>query len=162
MAEAAAQDDSKKGGGMMRTLIVGLLMAALGGGGGWYYLTQVAAHAETDGPAAPKLAEPIYWPFEPAFVVNLPDGAYMRYLKIDVALMTRDSAVPGALEKHAPLLRNELLMLMSTADYQNLLTRDGKEALRAQSLDAINARLAELEVAESAVEAIYFTNFVMQ
>ena len=36
-------------------------------------------------------AEPVYWAFEPAFVVNLPDGAYMRYLKVDLALMTRDA-----------------------------------------------------------------------
>lgn len=162
MAEAAAQaNEAKKGGGIMKMLMGLLFLAAVGGGGGWYYLTQMApaeaAEAETE-----RRAPPIYWSFEPAFVVNLPDGAYMRYLKVDLALMTRDAELPAALEQHTPLLRNELLMLFSNSDYEALLSADGKEALRTSAIDSLNERLIELGAAEGAIENLYFTSFVMQ
>lgn len=159
MAEAATE--AKKGGGVMKLLMGLLFAAAVGGGGGWYYFTQVeqveASEAETV-----KRADPIYWSFEPAFVVNLPDGAYMRYLKVDLTLMTRDVQLPVTLEKHAPLLRNELLMLFSNAEYEKLLSAEGKESLRAEAIRSLNVRLVELGAAEGGIEDLYFTSFVMQ
>lgn len=161
MADAAKSAGQGKGGSLMMKLLMGMLFAAaVGGGGAWYYTSQMVA--EADPGAESKRAEPIYWAFDPAFVVNLPDGAYMRYLKLDMTLMTRDPKIPAALERHAPLLRNELLMLFSSSDYEALLAAEGKEALRARAIDSLNARLAELGVGDNGIEAIYFTSFVMQ
>lgn len=159
MAEAATE--AKKGGGVMKLLMGLLFAAAVGGGGGWYYFTQMAP-VEASEAETVKRADPIYWPFDPAFVVNLPDGAYMRYLKVDLALMTRDVQLPAMLEKHAPLLRNELLMLFSNAEYEKLLNAEGKESLRADAISSLNARLVELGAAEGGIEDLYFTSFVMQ
>lgn len=162
MAEAAMEaNKAKKGGGVMKLLMGLIFAAAVGGGGGWYYFTQMAPVEAAEAETA-KRAEPIYWSFEPAFVVNLPDGAYMRYLKVDLALMTRDVDLPAALEKHAPLLRNELLMLFSNAEYEKLLSAAGKESLRAEAISGLNARLVELGAAEGGIEDLYFTSFVMQ
>lgn len=162
MAEAAMDaNKAKKGGGLMKMLMGLLFAAAVGGGGGWYYFTQMAPVEAADAEAE-KRAPPIYWSFEPSFVINLPDGAYMRYLKVDLALMTRDAKLPAALEQHTPLLRNELLMLFSNAEYERLLSAEGKEALRAEAISSLNARLVELGAAEGGIENLYFTSFVMQ
>lgn len=161
MAEAAVEARNTKGGGMLTKLLMGLLFAAaVGGGGGWYYFTQLAP---PPGEAAePERVEPVYWAFEPAFVVNLPDGAYMRYLKVDLTLMTRDPKLPELLDRHAPLLRNELLMLFSNADYEALLAAEGKERIRREAIASLNARLVDLGAAEGGIENLYFTSFVMQ
>lgn len=165
MAEANEGKAKSKGGGMIKLLFVLLFVAAVGGGGAWFYLTQVAVATDVD-PDAPKpaakKAEAVYWPFAPSFVVNLPDGAYMRYLKLDLELMTRDPALVATLEKHAPLLRDRLLLLFSGGDYQTLLGREGKLELQAAALSEINRELASVGAAGDAVEALYFTNFVMQ
>ncbi len=152
----------------MKTLAIVVFVAALSAGGAWYYFKHVAAPAtaEEGGAEAPKKkADPVYWQFEPSFVVNLPDGAYMRYVKLDIAVMTHDPELPAALEKHIPVMRSDILMLVSSAQYESLLTLEGKDGLRLSIIDALNVRLVELGVVAEAGEGIqdlYFTNFVMQ
>lgn len=162
MAEADRKDDrsSKKGGGMIRSLLIAGVLMLAGGGAATFYFSQTDATDPAGAPQPQRLAEPHYWAFLPSFVVNLPDGVYMRYLKVDVELMTRDARLPPRLEAHAPVLRHRLLMLYSSADYQTLLSREGKEALQQASLEEINAQLDALGL--SAVEDLYFTSFVMQ
>ncbi|MHA7833586.1 MAG: flagellar basal body-associated FliL family protein [Algiphilus sp.] len=152
----------------MKTLAIVVLVAALSAGGAWYYFNHVAAPAtpeEGEAEAPKKKADPVYWQFEPAFVVNLPDGAYMRYVKLDVAVMVHDPELPAVLEKHIPVMRNAILLLVSSAEYESLLTLEGKDGLRLAIIDALNTRLVELGVVAEAGEGIqdlYFTNFVMQ
>lgn len=152
----------------MKTLAIVVFVAAMSAGGAWYYFQHVASNPAAEGSEedAPKAkAEAVYWQFEPAFVVNLPDGAYMRYVKLDIALMMHDMELPLVLEKHLPVLRNAILMLVSDATYEDLLTLEGKEALRTAIIDALNAQLVDLGVIKEAAEgiqALYFTNFVMQ
>jgi len=148
---------------MVKVLMLAVVMLAIGGGGAFFYVQNMAAPAaegEAAEAAPEKKAKPVYWAFEPAFVVNLPDGAYMRYLKVDVNLMMRDPTLAEALDLHTPVLRNRLLMLFSSADYQSLMARSGKEALQAAALAEVNAQLEDVGVAP--VEALYFTNFVLQ
>lgn len=151
----------------MKTLAIVVFVAALSAGGAWYYFQHVAATEMAEGgeQAVAKKADPVYWQFEPAFVVNLPDGAYMRYVKLDIALMVHDADLPALLEKHLPVLRNAILMLVSSASYEDLLSLEGKEGLRAAILAALNAQLVELGVIAdpaAGIQALYFTNFVMQ
>ncbi|MBY8966981.1 flagellar basal body-associated FliL family protein [Algiphilus sp. NNCM1] len=152
----------------MKTLAIVVFVAAISLGGAWYYFNHVAAPAstqESEAEAPKPKANPVYWQFEPSFVVNLPDGAYMRYVKLDIAVMMHDAELPAVLDKHLPVLRSAVLMLVSSAQYDALLTLDGKEALRVAIIEALNARLLALGAIADAGEGIqdlYFTNFVMQ
>lgn len=152
----------------MKTLAIIVFVAALSAGGAWYYFNHVAAPASTEegeAEAPKKKVDPVYWQFEPSFVVNLPDGAYMRYVKLDIAVMMHDTQLPTALDKHLPVLRSAILMLVSSAEYEALLTLEGKEALRVAIIEALNARLLEVgAIAEAGqgIQDLYFTNFVMQ
>ena len=60
-----------------------------------------------------------------------------------------------------PVIRNNLIMLLSSQKQAEVSTRDGKEKLRADALAEIQKVLKE-QTGETGAEAVYFTIFVMQ
>ena len=79
-------------------------------------------------------AAPIYYKFDPAFVVNFGGEGSARYLQVTVEAMSRDAAVLEALKNNEPAVRNDLVMLFSSQDNATLMSVDGKEKLRAATL----------------------------
>ena len=59
------------------------------------------------------------------------------------------------------MLRSNLILLLSDQSQDTLLSREGKEALRAEALAEIQRVMTELG-GRPVVEALYFTSFVMQ
>lgn len=105
--------------------------------------------------------EAIYYEMTPAFVVNVEAERRVRYLQVKVEVMARDQAVIDAVDRHMPQIRNELLLLFSDLEYDKVQNREGRETLQQATREQIVSVLeAEEEPAE--VEAVYFTNFVMQ
>ena len=161
--------------------IAGALLIAAGGGA-WYFAQgahphkKAAAAAEGEGEAAAEApadaatgdeegatssAPPQYVEMNPAFVVNLEDDEALRYMQIDIEVMTRDPAVADAVKLHMPVIRNNLLLLFGQKHYHELDTREGKEKLRAEALAEVQAVMTK-EIGKPGVEALYFTSFVMQ
>lgn len=125
----------------------------------------VAEEAEQTGEADPEgeeqRPEAIYYEMSPAFVVNVEAQRRVRYLQVKVEVMARDQAVIDAVDRHMPQIRNELLLLFSDIEYDKVQSREGRETLQQATREQIVSVLeAEEEPAE--VEAVYFTNFVMQ
>ncbi len=112
------------------------------------------AKGEDAGPA-------VYLSLEPAFVVNAVGQGSTHYLQVSMDVMARDPAVIEAVKKHMPVIRNNLIMLLSSQDQAVVSTREGKEKLRAEALTEIQKVLKE-QTGETGVEAVYFTIFVMQ
>jgi flagellar FliL protein len=100
-------------------------------------------------------------PLDPSFIVNFEDQGVLRYLQIGVTVMSRDTAVIEAVASNMPPIRNNLIMLFASQSYANLGSTEGKEKLRNQALEAIQSILLK-EIGRPGIEAIYFTNFVMQ
>lgn len=117
-----------------------------------------AEAAASTGEAA--LAEAIYQRLEPAFLVNYPDKN-VRVMQIEISLMARDQAVIDAVNLHAPVIRNNILLLLSGQDPETIKTTEGKVALQAAVLEAVNQVLTEHAV-EKGVESVFFTSLVMQ
>ena len=96
----------------------------------WFF-TQ-SKHEEKTAQAPKKSATPPpaqYFALDPAFVVNLNgpvDG--LRYLQLEVQLMTRDPAALEAIKTHAPAIRARLLMLFSQVSPDQIADVAGKEA----------------------------------
>jgi flagellar FliL protein len=67
----------------------------------------------------------------------------------------------NAVTLHMPLIRNSLVLLFSSQSFVDLQTAAGKEVLKQASLDAINGIL-EQETGQGGIDAVLFTNFVMQ
>ncbi|SDR93178.1 flagellar FliL protein [Halopseudomonas litoralis] len=103
----------------------------------------------------------LYQPLEPAFTVNYAHGGRQRYMQANVVLMGRDPEAMAAAAEHLPLIRNRLVMLFSSAEFETLMTAEGKEALRAQATLAVQ-ELMEQELGKSVIESVLFTNLVLQ
>lgn len=148
-------------------IVLGIVLSTAAGGGVSFFVARMAApqpHAEggagTD-KAEEKKGPALYSSLDPVFVVNLDDDESMRYLQVNVEVMTRETAVQDALKAHAPLIRNNLLMLFSQQRYADLDSREGREKLQVAALAEIQKVLTE-QTGTPGAEAVLFTSFVMQ
>ena len=103
----------------------------------------------------------VYIPVDPAFVVNFASQGKARFLQVTVEVMTRDAGVTEKINLHMPVIRNNLMLLLSSQSYDDVSTLEGKESLREEALEVIQEILEE-ETGDPGIEAVYFTSFVMQ
>ncbi|WP_263139293.1 flagellar basal body-associated protein FliL [Pseudomonas sp. RIT-PI-AD] len=145
-----------------------LLVVSLSVGGTWFFVSKSnkAAEANKDeaksaegAPAGKQVA--LYEPMAPAFVVNFNQNGRQRYMQVSLSLMGRDKGEMDALKVHMPQLRNEMVMLFSSQDFDNLASPVGKEMLRQQATAKVQ-ELAKKETGKLTVEQVLFTNFVLQ
>ncbi|RKZ94214.1 MAG: flagellar basal body protein FliL, partial [Gammaproteobacteria bacterium] len=64
-------------------------------------------------------------------------------------------------QKHLPVIRNEIVLLLSGQKYEEMVTPEGKEQLRSELIETINNILKKRK-AKKGIDNIYFTSFVMQ
>jgi len=116
------------------------------------------AHHEEE--AKPK-TPPVYKSIEPAFVVNIDDAGMMRFLQVQVDLMSHDQLVIDSVDKYLPRIRGDLLMLFSTVQIEMVRSAEGRAQLQQQALATVNKVLKE-ETSKEGIEALYFTKLVVQ
>jgi len=104
---------------------------------------------------------PSYYKFTPAFIVNIPSNGRLRFLQIEVQLMAKSEDELKMIEAYAPVIRNDLITLFSSQNYDDLLTPDGKENLRKSAL-AVSRKILKENAGKPCVEQVLFTNFVTQ
>jgi flagellar protein FliL len=167
--QAPADAEAKPAGKMklIILIVVALLLAVGLSVGGTLFLLKKdgdKAEASAEAPAAasaPGKQPAIYEELTPAFVVNFDFQGRPRYMQVSVALMGRDQAALDALKVHMPVLRNNLVMLFSSQDFETLATPVGMEMLRQQATASVQ-ELAQKETGKQAVEQVLFTNLVLQ
>jgi flagellar FliL protein len=154
----------KKGKGPLLWIVLAVVIAG-GGAGGWFATRGHAAKSAEATPAS-KPQEPraaaIYYRFDPAFVVNFGGEGNARYLQVMLEAMSRDPAMIDLIKNNEPAVRNDLLLLLSGQEYGVLMTPEGKERLRAATLETIRKIVATEGGDPAKVEAVYFTSFVIQ
>ncbi len=189
--EKGKEEASKKGGlsTVKIIIIVVTLTLLLGGGlvGGTFYfvsnMNQTQASNSKDG--ASKTAEgeeggeldkeeaaenkvletPHYFSMDPKFVVSFSNQKYARFMQFSLEIMSRDAEVIQKVEEHNPVIRSSLLMLFGTQGYDEMVTREGKEKLLKDTAADINKTLQTVTGSSdmaTAIEAAYFTSFVIQ
>jgi flagellar protein FliL len=154
----------KKGKLGLILMIVAVLV--LGGGGAAAYFL-LSGHKDPKAAAAEKAKEAektpaLYVALDPPFVVNFEAEQLVRFLQVTVQVMSRDPATVELIKTNDPVVRNDLLLLLGNQSYQTISSREGKEKLRLQSLDAVRKVVTSAGGKAEKVEAIYFTSFVMQ
>jgi flagellar FliL protein len=163
-------DAPKKKGKLL--IIIGAAVVLLAGGGAafWFLRPHHAANATeataaggqaAAEPSAPKAA-PIYYKFDPAFIVNFGGEGNVRYLQITLEAMSRDPKVVEEIKNNEPAIRNDLVLLFSAQQYDALLAAEGKEKLRQATLEAVRKAVAAESGKSEAIEGVYFTSFVIQ
>jgi flagellar protein FliL len=180
-ADDAPPPSPKKSGGFMATAVNGFgvftlsLLAVVAGGfinaklhplpdlkldkdGTITAIVPVAAAAkgESGSPGKPTL----YFAIDPPLVVNFEDGSVVRFLQITMEVMSHDEKAIDSVQKNIPLIRNNLLLLMSNRNYQSMMSREGKEKLRQEALAEVRA--VQKKVGGPDVEDLLFTTFVVQ
>ncbi|MEJ0039063.1 MAG: flagellar basal body-associated FliL family protein [Gammaproteobacteria bacterium] len=150
---------------------LGLLLAivavlVVGGGGAAAYFV-LGGHKDPKATAAQKAKEAektpaLYVALDPPFVVNFEAEQLVRFLQVTVQVMSRDPVTAELIKTNDPVVRNDLLLLLGNQSYATISSRDGKEKLRQQALEAVRKVVTGAGGKAEKVEAIYFTSFVMQ
>ena len=102
----------------------------------------------------------VYYAIDPPLVVNFEDGSVVRFLQITMEVMAHDQKAIDSVQKNIPLIRNNLLLLMSNRNYQSMMSREGKEKLRQEALAEVRA--VQKKEGGPDVDDILFTSFVVQ
>jgi len=166
------EEAPKKKGGSKMTLIIIIVAVLLVVGGSigatLYFLSSsedtIESESESEEEEVEEVElqkEAIYQKISPAFVVNFQGSGKTRYLQVHVTVMGRDPDAMAALEVHMPLIKNNLTLMFSSQNFDELKTPEGKEKMRQQSTEAIQA-IMQKELKRPGIETVLFTNFVMQ
>jgi len=160
-------------------ILAAVILLAGGGGAAYFFFFKSApvegehgehADAKTeekheekhDDPEADAVAaEKLYFDLPKPLVVNLPKGSSAKFVLISVSMLIEGADVVDVLKKNEPMIRNNLLMLISAQNAEELKTREGKEKLRVGMLESISATLTKMS-GKSRLKEIYFTSFIMQ
>lgn len=162
---AEIENDTKPAASRKKLFVLigaGVLALLLSVGGVLFFVMSGDAEKPAE-EVAVKASKPValYQPLDPAFVVNYTHAGRQRYMQVNVVLMGRDAEGMAALTRHLPLLRNQLVMLFTSEEFETLFDAEGKETLRQRATLAIQA-LLEKEIGNPVIESVLFTNIVLQ
>jgi flagellar FliL protein len=142
-------------------IIIALAVLVLGVAGAATFFLMGGEESEEGAAEAEVVVAPaIYLEVKPAVLATLSVDGKQRYMQVSLSVMSREQTALDAVEYHMPSIRSKLNILYGGVDFKLAQTVEGKEALRAESLNIINGVL-EAE-GEALIEEVYFTNFVMQ
>ncbi len=136
---------------------------AVGAGGTFFAMQHYYANIPTpvcEEPAPPPVTT-IYFEITKPLVVNFPQNASIRLVKISLSLSADHPEVIAVLKKNEPMLMNNLLMLISTQNTDALKTHEGKVSLRNAIFDDVTAMLEKMSPG-SEIKEVFFTSFIMQ
>lgn len=155
-------DEGKSGGKKKLIIIIALVLVLLGGGAATYFLLFSGSDDSAESAEAALANEPsTYLALDPAFTVDFMVDGKQRYVQLNMSVKSKNVEQINAVTLHMPLIRNSLVLLFSSQSFDELQTADGKMALKNAALNAINGIL-EQETGQGGIDAVLFTNFVMQ
>jgi flagellar protein FliL len=159
-ADAAAPKKSKK----KLFIIVGVVLAlALAGGGGALFFLKKKQAAEGEGEdshAAPAAAagrrdlkaKPVFLPLD-QFTVNLADRDADRYAQLNIVFELTDDKSADVVKNFMPIIRNNILMLLSHKTAADLFEKSGKQTLSNEIL-VETAKALGLDAPQTALKAL--------
>lgn len=135
---------------------------------------------ETKQEQAVEVKPAFYLSLDPAFVVNFEDQSHASYLQVEMQVMARSQDVLNVVKQNMPVIRNNILFILSAQKYEEVRTNAGKVQLQKAILDAIRKVIDEDSKHSQTneddkkdgdkaatkelpnVEQVYFTSFIMQ
>jgi flagellar FliL protein len=116
------------------------------------------ASEERSAPPPPPI---IYETLDPPLIGNIEGPGRIRFVQVSVVAASRQPKAMEAFKLHTPVIRNNLIMLLSGKQHEDLITPEGKESVRQEMLASIQDVL-RANFGEPGIESIYFSSFVMQ
>lgn len=166
MAEKEQQAEDETTGGSKKTMIfiiLGVVLLIGGSVGGTLLIVGGgdSAEAEVDEEVEVSRGDPSYIDLKPAFTVNLAPEDPVGFLQISMQVLTFDDDVAAELEKHRPLIRNNLVVLFGKQNSAELRAPEGKERLQQSALETVQTVINK-HGSGGEVDNVFFTSFVMQ
>lgn len=157
-----------EGGGKKRLIVLAggaVLLLVIGIVAGPMVMNMLASPAEDEQAAeavAPSSGPALYTSLHPPLVVNFNDRqGDAHFMQITMEVMSRDQNVINLVREHVAVIRNALILLYSSAVFEEVATREGKEKMLADGLAEIQQVMADIAGVQG-VEAVYFTSLVIQ
>ncbi len=162
-AEAPAAGGKKK----LVLIIVAVALLVTAAVGVTLFLVSGDSSGDDDSAAAEEavVEEPLlpaqYVILKPEFVVSFQVGSRQRFLQVSIDVMTRKQAIVDALNLHEPMIRNDIIRVIGEQNFDRLRTAEGRVELQELLLQQVR-QIVQRESGIEGVEALLFTNFVMQ
>ncbi len=102
-----------------------------------------------------------YSEIQPAFVVNYGGPGRLKYLKVQVTMVTSSPIATETAQHHIPLVRNELVTLFSSQTDEAVSSPVGQDELRQEATKTVK-ELFQKEVGHPVIEDLLFLNFIYQ
>ena len=99
-----------------------------------------------------------YIDMKPKFTVNLAEPK--KYLLVNVQLLVEGAEAVERVKKHLPMLRHEMIMMLSGMHIADLQTVEQREALRVKTKDLITSALAKAENSDG-FRDVFFSEFLV-
>jgi flagellar protein FliL len=154
-AETVAKPKGKSR--LVIVLAILLLLGGAGGGGAWWYFNQSSSDAH---PKAAAVKPPVFHALEP-FTINLLEENGDHYLQIAVVYQVDDEKTVDQLKTYLPIIRNRILMLLSSKRPSDLSTPEGKQKLVVDLVSAAREALPAT-TPERGIKSAYLGAFVIQ
>lgn len=169
MEEENTEAEAKGGKGKIIVIAVGAIVLLAAGIFAGPMVQDMMGGGEAETPEdteetaeAPQGKDAIYQGIHPPLLINFIDERGKgRFLQISLELLTREQSVVEAIKTHTPVIRNNLILLYGDITYGDVSTREGKAKMLAMALEEIN-KILEEQTGAPGVEAVYFTNLVVQ
>lgn len=145
--------------------VAGIVLVGAGIGGALFFLKSPEDSEEQqmvdEEMKEPDKKEAIYEDMHPAFTINFNEGSKKKFMQVYMVAMFYDMESRDAFKMHMPVVRNNILMLLSGKNSDELSTTEAKEQLRKDALQAAQSVMQE-RYGDNMVEDIFFTKLVMQ
>jgi flagellar FliL protein len=157
-AQAAPKKGSKKK-LIMIGAVAGVLLLGGGGAAAWMFLGKKPEGTEEAVKAAPKKV-PVFVDMD-TFTVNLKSADDERFIQVKLVAEVGDAATGETLKSVMPAVRNEILLLLSSKQAEEVSSREGKEQLAKEIVIASN-KILETTPATNTIERVNFTHLIIQ
>ncbi len=141
----------------LKWIAIALLLLGAAGGGAWYAMRPAPASDAAKGAAAKA---PVFLNLEP-FTVNLLEENGDHYLQVGIVYQMSDDKAVDAAKVYMPVLRNRVLLLLSSKRPSDLGTLDGKNKLVGELITAARESIPSGS-AERGVVGAFLSAFVIQ
>ncbi|MDD2865013.1 MAG: flagellar basal body-associated FliL family protein [Methylococcales bacterium] len=161
MEQEAVEKPSKKP--LIILILAVVISLAAGAGGMFFFMQQQVEHKVEEACAEPPppVITTIYNELSKPLVVNFPQNSSVRLVKITLSISAGDEETIAVLKKNEPMIMNNLLMLISGQNTDDLKTHEGKIALRNAIFDDVSAMLEKTSPG-SEIKEVFFTSLIMQ
>ena len=155
-AEPAAGGGKKK---MIMIILAAVLASGAAAGGAVWFMGRGAASAKP-APEVVKSVPAVFVPLEP-FTVNLQSENADQFLQVTIHLQVADAPTQESIKSNLAIVRNRILILLSSKKANELASVEGKEALAQAIIDEVKKPFTP-KGKEQDVSGALFTSFIIQ